>query len=213
MAKLPHRKCANKECRQWFHPIREGQIVCSYQCASAVGKEQTRKAREAAQRKAQSLQRAAEKKERAAWRQRKAAVKPLKHWIDLTQRAVNDICRETELAEGLGCISCGTKTAFAWHAGHYRSTAAAGQPLRRQRRKRRQPHRQPQQKYLRQTQQRQQVQQRPAQQPPRHQHRRHPITPPHLIPAHHWRRKAVLLPEQQPPEQKMPQNGQKTSRT
>ncbi|EDW0314075.1 recombination protein NinG, partial [Salmonella enterica subsp. enterica] len=77
MAKLPHRKCANKECRQWFHPIREGQIVCSYQCASAVGKEQTRKAREAAQRKAQSLQRAAEKKERAAWRQRKAAVKPL----------------------------------------------------------------------------------------------------------------------------------------
>ncbi|EEN9379782.1 TPA: recombination protein NinG, partial [Salmonella enterica subsp. enterica serovar Typhimurium] len=42
------------------------------------------------------------------------------------QRAVNDICRETELAEGLGCISCGTKTAFAWHAGHYRSTAAAG---------------------------------------------------------------------------------------
>ncbi|ENT4609224.1 recombination protein NinG [Salmonella enterica] len=66
MAKLPRRKCANKECRQWFHPIREGQIVCSYQCASAVGKEQTRKAREAAQRKAQSLQRAAEKKERAA---------------------------------------------------------------------------------------------------------------------------------------------------
>ncbi|EAY3745268.1 recombination protein NinG, partial [Salmonella enterica] len=124
MAKLPRRKC--KVCRQWFHPIREGQIVCSYQCASAVGKEQTRKAREAAQRKAQSLQRAAEKKERAAWRQRKAAVKPLKHWIDLTQRAVNDICRETELAEGLGCISCGTKTAFAWHAGHYRTTAAAG---------------------------------------------------------------------------------------
>ncbi|EGC7147029.1 recombination protein NinG, partial [Salmonella enterica] len=21
MAKLPRRKCANKECRQWFHPI------------------------------------------------------------------------------------------------------------------------------------------------------------------------------------------------
>lgn len=49
-----------------FVAVREGQIVCSYQCASAVGKEQTRKAREAAQRKAQSLQRAAEKKERAA---------------------------------------------------------------------------------------------------------------------------------------------------
>ncbi|EBC8812898.1 hypothetical protein S383_05725 [Salmonella enterica] len=87
------------------------------------------------------------------------------------------------------------------------------QPLRRQRRKRRQPHRQPKQKHLRQTQQRQQIQQRQAQQPPRHQHRRHPLTPPHLIPAHHWRRKAVLLPEQQPPELKMPQNGQKISRT
>lgn len=33
------------------------------------------------------------------------------------------------------------------------------------------------------------------------------------LPAHHWRRKAVLLPEQQPPELKMPQNGQKISRT
>lgn len=126
MAKLPRRKCANKECREWFHPTRDGQIVCSYQCASAVGKEQTMKAREAAQRKELTRQRTTEKIERAAWRQRKAAVKPLKHWVDLTQRAVNDICRETELAEGKGCISCGTKKAFAWHAGHYRTTAAAG---------------------------------------------------------------------------------------
>lgn len=126
MAKLPRRKCANKECREWFHPTRDGQIVCSYQCASAVGKEQTMKAREAAQRKELTRQRTAEKIKRAAWRQRKAAVKPLKHWVDLTQRSVNDICRETELAEGKGCISCGTKKAFAWHAGHYRTTAAAG---------------------------------------------------------------------------------------
>lgn len=39
---------------------------------------------------------------------------------------MNDICRETALANGEGCISCGTKSAFAWHAGHYRTTAAAG---------------------------------------------------------------------------------------
>ena len=126
MAKQPRRKCANKECRQWFHPTRSAQIVCSYECAGAYSKEQTRKAREDAQSSELAKQRAAEKKARAAWRQRKAAVKPLKHWVDLTQRAVNDICRETELAEGRGCISCGTKTAFAWHAGHYRTTAAAG---------------------------------------------------------------------------------------
>lgn len=100
MAKLPRRKCANKECRQWFHPVRDTQTVCGYECASAVGKEQTRKAREDAKRKESAKQRATEKKERAAWRQRKAAAKPLKHWIDLTQRAVNDICREKELAEG-----------------------------------------------------------------------------------------------------------------
>ncbi|MFG5146929.1 recombination protein NinG, partial [Citrobacter freundii] len=41
MAKLPRRKCTNKECRQWFHPVRETQTVCGYECASAVGKEQT----------------------------------------------------------------------------------------------------------------------------------------------------------------------------
>lgn len=66
MAKLPRRKCANKECRQWFHPTRDTQTVCGYECASAVGKEQTRKAREAAQRKESAKQRATEKKERAA---------------------------------------------------------------------------------------------------------------------------------------------------
>ncbi|QFH49738.1 recombination protein NinG [Leclercia adecarboxylata] len=126
MTKKPRRKCANQSCREWFHPVRDGQVVCCYECATLVGKEQTRKAREAAQRKELAQQRTIEKKERAAWRHRKAAVKPLKHWVDLTQRAVNDICRETELAEGKGCISCGTKTAFAWHAGHYRTTAAAG---------------------------------------------------------------------------------------
>jgi len=126
MAKNPRRKCANQICREWFHPARDGQVVCCYECATAVGKEQTKKAREASQRKELAHQRAIEKKENAAWRKRKAAVKPLKHWVDLTQRAVNDICRETELAEGKGCISCGTKTAFAWHAGHYRTTAAAG---------------------------------------------------------------------------------------
>lgn len=76
MAKLPRRKRANKECRQWFHPTRDTQTVCGYECASAYSKEQTRKAREDAQRKESAKQRAAEKKARAAWRQRKPAIKP-----------------------------------------------------------------------------------------------------------------------------------------
>lgn len=67
------------------------------------------------------------KKERAAWRKRKAAVKPPSHWINMTQRAYNDWRREYLLSLGYGCMSCGTKTAPVWHAGHYRTTAAASQ--------------------------------------------------------------------------------------
>ena len=70
--KPARRKCAHKACRQWFHPVRDGQVVCSFECASAIGKEQTAKAREAAQRKEAQRQRTEEK----AGRQRKAAVKP-----------------------------------------------------------------------------------------------------------------------------------------
>jgi len=66
-----------------------------------------------------------------AGRQRRAArrkeLKPIRHWVQMTQRAFNDWRREMLLAAGHGCISCGTKTAFAWHAGHYRTTAAAPQ--------------------------------------------------------------------------------------
>lgn len=123
MAKKPRRKCANQSCRQWFHPTRSGQIVCSYECAGAYSKEQTRKAREDAQRKESAKQRATEKKARAAWRQRKAAVKPLKHWEDLTQRVVNDYIRERDA--DLPCISCGTFDTVQWEAGHYRSRGKA----------------------------------------------------------------------------------------
>lgn len=36
MRKPARRKCAY--CREWFHPAREGQVVCSFECASAIGK-------------------------------------------------------------------------------------------------------------------------------------------------------------------------------
>ncbi|EMJ8509186.1 recombination protein NinG [Enterobacter hormaechei] len=127
MAKLPRRKCAHKACRQWFNPVRDGQVVCSFECASAIGKEQTAKAREAAKQKEAQRQRTEEK----AGRQRRAArrneLKPLRNWVQMTQRAFNDWRREMLLAAGYGCISCGTKSAFVWHAGHYRTTAAAPQ--------------------------------------------------------------------------------------
>ena len=66
MAKLPRRKCAHKACRQWFHPVRDGQVVCSFECASAIGKEQTSKAREAAQQKEAQRQRTEERQAASA---------------------------------------------------------------------------------------------------------------------------------------------------
>lgn len=122
--KQPRRKC--KICREWFYPAYSNIYWCCPEHGTELAIQLREKERIKAQGKKEKQQKDQHKKERAIWRQRKDAVKPLKHWIDLTQRAVNDICRETELAQGLGCISCGTKTAFAWHAGHYRTTAAAG---------------------------------------------------------------------------------------
>lgn len=113
----PQRRC--KICRQKFTPAFDNVRWCCPEHGAQFALVELEKKR-AKQRKAMV------KKEREAWRKRKEAVKPLKHWIDLTQRAVNDVCRETALANGEGCISCGAKTANAWHAGHYRTTAAAG---------------------------------------------------------------------------------------
>lgn len=118
MAKLPRRKCAH--CREWFYPSRNNQQVCGITCATAYSKSKLEKEKQKAAAKR-------EKSDRAAWREKKASVKPLSHWIQMTQRAVNDWRREMLLAAGHGCISCGTRTAFAWHAGHYRTTAAAPQ--------------------------------------------------------------------------------------
>lgn len=125
MKKSARRKCANKDCRQWFNPSRSEQTVCSFSCACTYGKAQTAKTKTREQQEEQRQAKRQQKLERAAWRKRKAAVKPLKHWEDLTQRAVNDWRRETDLATGDGCISCGTHQSMEWQAGHYRTTAAA----------------------------------------------------------------------------------------
>ncbi|WP_260864034.1 recombination protein NinG [Citrobacter sp. Marseille-Q6884] len=62
--------------------------------------------------------------ERRELKVRKAALKPLSHWISITQRVFNDYIRARD---GKVCISCGSKTAISYHAGHYRTTAAASQ--------------------------------------------------------------------------------------
>lgn len=118
MPKKPQRRC--KICRAKFTPAFENQRWCCAEHGSQFALQELEKSRK-------KKLKSAEKKQRAAWREKKAAVKPLNHWIGMTQRAVNDWRREMLLVAGYGCISCGTTTAIAWHAGHYRTTAAAPQ--------------------------------------------------------------------------------------
>ena len=131
MAKLPRRKCANKECRQWFHPTRDTQTVCGYECARAVGKEQTRKSREDAQRKELARQRETAKKERQRRQRVRESLKTKSQWDKEAQSAFNRYIRIRD--EGKDCVSCGNPligksnylTGSAIDASHYRSRGAA----------------------------------------------------------------------------------------
>ncbi|WP_343463501.1 recombination protein NinG [Pantoea sp.] len=105
------KKC--KICPEKFFPRNTLQTVCSPKCAIQL-------ANHLSERKQKRL----EKEQRAAWNKRKADVKPLSHWINMTQRAFNDFIRARD---GDICISCGSTTAVSYHAGHYQTTAAASQ--------------------------------------------------------------------------------------
>ncbi|XOL94088.1 recombination protein NinG [Enterobacter hormaechei] len=131
MAKLQRRKCAHKACRQWFHPQREGQIVCSFECASAIGKEQTAKAREAAKQKAAQRQRTEE-------RQDASVARPSASHSRLKLSGIKRPNRPSTATYGSGdegkeCVSCGNPligksnylTGSAIDASHYRSRGAA----------------------------------------------------------------------------------------
>ncbi|HHC1854798.1 TPA: recombination protein NinG [Klebsiella pneumoniae] len=120
MRKPARRKCAH--CREWFHPAREGQVVCSFECASAIGKKQTAKAREAAKARAVKRQRRRAKRE---------SFKTKAQWDKEAQSAFNRYIRIRD--EGKPCVSCGSPligksnylTGSAIDASHYRSRGAA----------------------------------------------------------------------------------------
>ncbi|MBD8181662.1 recombination protein NinG [Pantoea agglomerans] len=105
------KKC--RICPEKFIPRNSLQTVCSPKCAIQL-------ANQISERKQKRL----EKEQRAAWNKRKADVKPLSHWMNMTQRAFNDYIRARD---GNICISCGSTTAVSYHAGHYRTTKAASQ--------------------------------------------------------------------------------------
>lgn len=125
MAKRSRRKCAH--CREWFYPAREGQTVCCFECASAIGKKQAAKAREAAKKKALLRQREAEKESRQRRRAKRIELKTKSQWRSEAQTAFNKYVRLRDA--GKPCISCGRlpeqKLGGTMDCGHYRTRGAA----------------------------------------------------------------------------------------
>ena len=125
MRKPARRKCAH--CREWFHPAREGQVVCSFECASAIGKKQAAKAREAAKKKALQRQRESEKEGRQRRRAKRIELKTKSQWRSEAQTAFNKYVRLRDA--GKPCISCGRlpeqKLGGTMDCGHYRTRGAA----------------------------------------------------------------------------------------
>ena len=80
-----------------------GQKVCCPECAQAVARKKR------------------EKVEKAADRQKRESLKTLTQHANEAQVAFNALRRAEDLSKGYGCISCGTKNAKQWHAGHYRN--------------------------------------------------------------------------------------------
>jgi len=105
-------------CESDYLPWSSTQKTCNeIPCAMAFAKQQ------AAEKSAREI-RKQKKLQRIEWNKRKSDLKPLSHWLNLTQRVFNDFIR---LRDGDVCISCGSTTATNYHAGHYRTTAAASQ--------------------------------------------------------------------------------------
>lgn len=105
-ASVPVKRC--KACRSMFTPASSWQTHCRAEaCAIAAA--------EVAQAKRQ-------RQEAREHRERLADSKPLAHWLDLTQRAVNALVKARDA--GKPCISCGCLDAYEWDAGHYLSRGA-----------------------------------------------------------------------------------------
>ncbi|MGK9173373.1 recombination protein NinG [Yokenella regensburgei] len=120
MKKKPRRKCT--VCREWFHPTRDGQFVCSFECANAHGKVANDAAKAEKQRKDKARLVAEKKADRQRQAERRMAVKPLSYFIKQAQKAFNDFIRYRD--RNLPCISCDRHHDGQYHAGHYRTTGA-----------------------------------------------------------------------------------------
>ena len=105
MKPIKQKKC--KICKAYFTPQRPFQLVCQWKCAIDFAKDTKIKT---------------VKKE---VKEAKLKLKSRSDWLKDTQVVFNKYIRLRDQDDG--CISCGSKSAYAYHAGHYRSIGSAGQ--------------------------------------------------------------------------------------
>ena len=103
-----------RQCKTKFQPVRILQSVCSPNCAI-----------ELANKKRIALERTETRLERSETKKRLDAIKPLRKLASEAQTAFNAYIRERD--KHLPCISCQRHHQGQYHAGHYRTTAAAPQ--------------------------------------------------------------------------------------
>ena len=104
MKLIKQKKC--KICKAYFTPQRPLQLVCQWKCAIDFAKDTKIKT---------------VKKE---IKETKLKLKSRSDWLKDTQVVFNKYIRLRDQDDG--CISCGSKSAYAYHAGHYRSIGSAG---------------------------------------------------------------------------------------
>ena len=104
MKPIKQKKC--KICKVYFTPQRPLQLVCQWKCAINFAKDTKIKT---------------VKKE---VKEAKLKLKSRSDWLKDTQVVFNKYIRLRDQDDG--CISCGSKSAAAYHAGHYRSIGSAG---------------------------------------------------------------------------------------
>ena len=109
------RKC--KICKQPYQPMNTLQTACQPKCALEL-------ARKAQERRYHEISREARVRLRAA----RIKLKTRSDWLKGAQTAFNAFIRARDAK--LPCVSCGRFHEGQWHAGHYRTTAAAPVQLR-----------------------------------------------------------------------------------
>lgn len=98
------KKC--KICKVCFTPQKPLQQVCGWKCAIEFAKDTKIK------------------KVKKEVKEAKLKLKSRSDWLKDTQVIFNKYIRLRDKDDG--CISCGSTSAFAYHAGHYRSIGSAG---------------------------------------------------------------------------------------